>query len=183
MPAAFLANFLFLAQLAGHSRATVGRRWLSRGMSDERALAYDLNPHLSPSARSPQFPCPYAACDGSGFVLDEDENVARPCRCRDQRISLARSRSLRHEIPEKYQHVAFDRPPVTEMDPMVVRAVRWFCDGIDENLDRGRGMCFYGPTPGTGKTTLAMLISQHALRRRRSVAIYTGPQLLSAIRM
>ena len=44
-------------------------------------------------------------------------------------------------------------------------------------------MYFFGDTPGTGKTTLAMLIAQEAMRRKRSVAIYTGPELLTAIRM
>jgi DNA replication protein DnaC len=150
-------------------------------MSDERVLARDLNPHLSPSARDPRFPCPYGACDGSGFVLDEEQNVARPCRCREQRISLARSRSLLHEIPKKFRDVAFEREPVRGMDPMVVREVRSFCDRIDEKLDAGRGVWLCGPR-GTGKTTLAMLISQHALRARRSVAIYGAPRLLSEIR-
>jgi DNA replication protein DnaC len=142
---------------------------------------YTLNPHLSPNARDPNFPCPYGTCDGSGFVLDEAENVARPCRCREQRISLARSRSLLHEIPKKFRHVAFDREPVQNMDPIIVREVRRFCERIDKNLDEGRGMALHGDR-GTGKTTLAMLVSQHALRAHRSVAIYTAPRLLSEIR-
>lgn len=150
-------------------------------MSDDRGIAYDLNPHMSPNARAEGFPCPYDQCDGSGFVLDEDANVARPCRCRDQRISLARSRSLLHEIPKKFRDVAFERTPVRDMDPMLVREVRGYCDRIDENLERGRGIWFQGPR-GTGKTTLAMLISQHALRAQRSVAIYGAPKLLSEIR-
>jgi DNA replication protein DnaC len=128
------------------------------------------------------FPCPYGACDGTGFVLDEDTNTARPCRCREQRISLARSRSLTHEIPRKYRNVGFERPPVTDMDPTIVREVRRFCDTIDDRLDSGDGLWLYGDSPGTGKTTLAMIVSQHAFRARRSVAIYTGPQLLTAIR-
>src|SRR5207247_9273065 len=33
------------------------------------------------------------------------------------------------------------------------------------------------------KTTLAMLISIHALRARRTVGVYTGPQLMDQIRM
>ena len=150
-------------------------------MGNEAPLAFDRNPHLSPSARDPSFPCPYALCEGTGFVLDEDSNVARPCRCRDQRIALAKTRSLHHEIPKKFRHVAFDRWPVTEMDPMLVREVRAYCRRIDEKIDSGQGIWFFGPR-GTGKTTLAMLISQHALRAKRSVAIYTAPRLLAAIR-
>jgi DNA replication protein DnaC len=81
--------------------------------------------------------------------------------------------------------VAFDRYPVTaileSMDPYVRRHLHQFCERIDEKLDAGEGLWFQGPR-GTGKTTLAMLISQHALRARRAVGIYTGPQLLTAIR-
>jgi DNA replication protein DnaC len=67
------------------------------------------------------------------------------------------------------------------MDPTVVRAVERYCRTIDEKLDRGEGLWFQGPR-GTGKTTLAMLVSKHALEARRAVAIYTVPQLLSEIR-
>jgi DNA replication protein DnaC len=130
-----------------------------------------------PSAR--QLTCP--ACEGSGFVLDEAGGVARPCECRGRRIALARTRSLSHHIPRRFVDVAFDRNPVREMDPTVVRAVERFCRTIDERLDRGDGLWLQGPR-GTGKTTLAMLVSQHALRAGRAVAIYTVPQLLAAIR-
>jgi DNA replication protein DnaC len=114
-------------------------------------------------------------------VLDEETGAARPCECRTHRIALARTRSLSNHIPRRFVDVAFDRNPVREMDRTIVRAVERYCRTIDERLDRGEGLWFQGPR-GTGKTTLAMLVSQHALRARRAVAIYTVPQLLSAIR-
>ncbi len=77
--------------------------------------------------------------------------------------------------------MGFDRNPVREMDPNVVREVKHFCRSIDERLDRGEGLWFQGPR-GTGKTTLAMLVSLHALQAQRAVAIYTVPQLLAEIR-
>ena len=120
-------------------------------------------------------------CDGSGFVLDEQRNAAVPCECRPRRIALARTRSLSHQIPSRYLGVSFDRNPVANMDPLIVRAVREFCESIDERLDQGAGLWFQGPR-GTGKTTLAMLVSQHALEAGRAVAIYTVPQLLAEIR-
>jgi DNA replication protein DnaC len=140
-------------------------------------MVFGLNPHLrTPSPGG----CPHGECDGSGFVLDEHSDEARPCSCRAARIAAAKSRSLSRAIPERFQHVAFDRHPVTEMEPMIVREVRRYCDALDERLEEGRGLFFFGST-GTGKTTLAMLVAQQAMRRTRTVAIYDAPQLLRRI--
>ena len=125
--------------------------------------------------------CPFAVCDGSGFVVDEATNSASDCRCRAQRVSRARARTLSGVIPRKYRGVSFDRPPVTEIAGPVTAAVRRFVSRIDDNLDAGRGLWFFGSV-GTGKTTLAMLVSRHALEAGRSVAIYSLPRLLAEIR-
>jgi DNA replication protein DnaC len=126
-------------------------------------------------------PCPYDACDGDGWVVDDATNTASPCRCRAQRISAKRARTLSGVIPKRYRGVSFDRPPVTEMDPRVVRVVQHYVRDLETNLDGGRGLWLMGDV-GTGKTTLAMLVSQHALGLRRSVAIYSVPRLLAEIR-
>jgi DNA replication protein DnaC len=126
-------------------------------------------------------PCPFEECDGSGFVFDEDSNTAFNCRCRPQRVALAKARHLSAVIPRRYSDVAFDRPPVTDIDAQVVAATRRFADSVDKQLDAGRGLWFMGPV-GTGKTTLAMLVSKAALRAGRSVAIYSLPRLLNEIR-
>ena len=84
-------------------------------------------------------------------------------------------------IPPKYRGVSFDRPPVTQINEIVVRRVRDFCREIEGNLDRGRGLWFAG-SAGTGKTTLAMLVSKLALEADRTVAIYSMPRLLARIR-
>jgi len=125
--------------------------------------------------------CPFGLCDGTGFVVDESTRVAQPCRCRPQRIERRRARSLSAVIPARYRNVGFDRPPVTEMPAPQVQAVRRFVRDIDANLDAGRGLWFEG-TVGTGKTTLAMLVSRAALDAGRSVAIYSLPRLLAEIR-
>jgi DNA replication protein DnaC len=126
-------------------------------------------------------PCPFEECDGSGFVFDDETNTAYDCRCRPQRVALAKARHLSAVIPRRYADVSFDRPPVTEIDPQVVAATRRFAGSIGEQLDAGRGLWFMGPV-GTGKTTLAMLVSKAALRAGRSVAIYSLPRLLNEIR-
>jgi DNA replication protein DnaC len=125
--------------------------------------------------------CPFSLCDGTGFVVDEATRVAQPCRCRPGRIERHRARSLSAVIPKKYRGSSFDRAPVTDMPGPQVQVVRRFVRQIDENLDAGRGLWFYGSV-GTGKTTLAMLVSRAALDGGRSVAIYSLPRLLAEIR-
>ncbi|MSO41382.1 MAG: AAA family ATPase [Solirubrobacterales bacterium] len=124
--------------------------------------------------------CPLALCDGSGWILGP-EDVARPCECRDRVLARARTRGVASVIPAKYRGVSFERPPVTQMSDIVVRRVRDFCGELEENLARGRGLWFVGSS-GTGKTTLAMLVSKLALEAGCSVAIYSLPKLLARIR-
>jgi DNA replication protein DnaC len=143
-----------------------------------------VDPQALPSPvplRSLDGQCPFGICDGSGFVFDEETNTAFDCRCRPQRVALAKARSLSAVIPRRYRDVAFDRPPVTEIDRQVVAATRRYAETIDDKLDAGLGLWFMGPV-GTGKTTLAMLVSKAALRAGRSVAIYSLPRLLNEIR-
>jgi len=132
------------------------------------------------SPTSDRGPCRLGICDGSGWILGP-EDVARPCDCRSRMVAQARLRGVDSVIPAKYRGVSFDRPPVTQMNEIVVRRVRDYCDSIAENLDAGRGLWLYGSS-GTGKTTLAMLVSRITLAAGRSVAIYSLPKLLARIR-
>jgi DNA replication protein DnaC len=124
--------------------------------------------------------CPLGVCDGSGWILGP-EDVARPCDCREQRLRRGRNRGLASVIPPRYRGVSFDRPPVTEIEPMVVRVVRTWVEDLESNIAAGRGLWLMGDT-GTGKTTLAMLVSKAALQESHSVAIYSLPKLLARIR-
>jgi DNA replication protein DnaC len=125
--------------------------------------------------------CPFDLCDGSGFRYEVETNTAYDCRCRPQRVSQAKARSLSAVIPRRYRDVSFDRAPVNEIEPVIVSATRRFAATIDAQLDAGRGLWFMGPV-GTGKTTLAMLVSKAASDAGRSVAIYSLPRLLNEIR-
>jgi DNA replication protein DnaC len=129
--------------------------------------------------------CPLAVCDGSGWILGP-EDVARPCECREQRLSRGRSRGISSVIPARYRGVSFDRPPVSDMardlqTKAAVSEVKAYLEDLDARLDSGRGLWLFGDT-GTGKTTLAMLISKAALEAGRTVAIYSLPKLLAHIR-
>jgi DNA replication protein DnaC len=126
-------------------------------------------------------PCPFGECDGGGLVIDDQTNTAYDCRCRPQIVAYAKARGLSAVIPRRYRDASFDRAPVTDIDPAIVSATRRFATSIDDKLDHGRGLWFMGPV-GTGKTTLAMLVSKAALAAGRSVAIYSLPRLLNEIR-
>jgi DNA replication protein DnaC len=128
--------------------------------------------------------CSLGRCDGSGFVIDEATNTASDCGCRAARIAGARTRSLAGRIPRRYRGVSFERPPVSDMArsaPDQIRSVRRYVQAIEQNLDCGRGLWIQGDV-GTGKTTLAMLVSKAALDAGRSVAIYSLPRLLNLLR-
>jgi DNA replication protein DnaC len=140
-------------------------------------------------ARSEPFhssgPCALGVCDGSGWILGP-EDVARPCECRAERLNRGRSRGISSVIPPRYRGVSFDRPPVSDMTRDLktrgaVSEVRAYVDALDDRLEQGRGLWLFGDT-GTGKTTLAMLISKAALEAGKSVAIYSLPKLLARIR-
>jgi DNA replication protein DnaC len=131
--------------------------------------------------RSANAPCPYEVCDGSGFVFDREAFTTSECRCRPQRLAAAKASRLSAVIPRRYADLSFDRPPVTQIDPGVVSEVRRYADTIGDQLDAGRGLWLMGDV-GTGKTTLAMLVSRAARMAGRSVAIYSLPRLLSELR-
>ena len=128
--------------------------------------------------------CPDNRCDGSGFVYDEQRRVARPCSCRPARLARRKAAAVAGRIPRRFRDSSFDREPVLSIErvnPAVVREVRRYAGAIGQRLDEGRGMWFRGDV-GTGKTTLAMLISKAAIEAGRTVAIYSLPRLLAIMR-
>jgi DNA replication protein DnaC len=140
---------------------------------------------LASSRADPEPSCPLGVCDGSGWILGP-EDVARPCECRAPRLARRRAKGVASTIPKRFRGVSFDRPPVSDMaqskgSAEVVKAVRAFTNAIDENLDAGRGLWLMGDT-GTGKTTLAMIVSKAAVEAGRTVAVYSLPRLLARIR-
>jgi DNA replication protein DnaC len=122
--------------------------------------------------------CP--KCGGDGFVLDETGD-ATACECRAARLRRVRSSGGSAVIPRKYRVLSFDREPVTHLDREAVRRVRDFIHRLPRHLAAGDGLWFTGDV-GTGKTSLAMLVSKAALEEGHSVAIYSVPRLLAEIR-
>jgi DNA replication protein DnaC len=140
-----------------------------------------LRPVPDPSGRDDErSDCPLGVCEGNGWVLD-DAGEAVPCECRERRIGKAISRGMGTGIPKRFRGVSFDRKPVVDLDPFVLRPVRAFVEDVEANLDAGRGMWFMGDV-GTGKTSLAMLVSQAVEKAGRSVAVYPVTRLLAEIK-
>jgi DNA replication protein DnaC len=128
--------------------------------------------------------CPLGVCDGDGFVIDEATNTASDCGCRATHIAAARTARLEGRIPRRYRGVSFDRPPVSDIArsaPDQIQLIRRYVRAIGKQLDSGKGLWIQGNV-GTGKTTLAMLVSKAALDAGRSVAIYSLPRLLNLLR-
>ncbi|CAB4880402.1 unannotated protein [freshwater metagenome] len=125
--------------------------------------------------------CPLGVCDGSGWIEDVETRSVSACACRPQLVAGRRARALSAVIPRRYRGVSFDRPPVSDMPAPQVDVVRRYVRKLNERLDAGRGLWLFGGV-GTGKTTLAMLVSQTALEQGRTVAIYSLPRLLARIR-
>ena len=129
--------------------------------------------------------CPLGVCDGSGWVFHDDDS-ATPCDCRERRIQQSRMSGVRSALPRKYEGVSFDRSPIAEMarkpeSRVVVSAVRAYTEDLAANLAAGRGVWLSGNV-GTGKTSLAMLISRTAITQGHTAAVYSLPKLLTRIR-
>ena len=124
--------------------------------------------------------CVLGVCDGSGWVLGP-ENVARPCECRDALLAKRRARGVSTVIPKRFRDVSFELASNDRIHPSVLNAVRAYAEAIGERLEQGRGLWLMGDV-GTGKTTLAMLVSKAAAEAGHSVAIYSLPRLLARIR-
>lgn len=128
--------------------------------------------------------CPDHRCDGSGFLFDEECRRAYPCSCRPARLARKRAAAVAGRLPKRFREVSFDREPVVSIErenPTVVREVRSYVHGIDQRIAAGRGIWFTGKV-GTGKTTLAMLVSKVAMEADHTVAIYSLPKLLAMLR-
>jgi DNA replication protein DnaC len=128
-----------------------------------------------------QAACPFGECDGSTWILDEETNETRPCRCRDQRVRRAATGGIGTGIGRRFLEVSFDREPIVSLDRAVLRQVRAFTRAIEENLEAGRGLWFDGPV-GTGKTSLAILVAKAAKDAGRSYAVFPVPRLLAEIK-
>ena len=138
------------------------------------------NPRLASAELGDRPACKLGVCDGSGWIVGP-ENVARPCECRESLMAKRRARGVSSVIPKRFRDVSFELAENDGIAPDVLARVRSFTETIDEQLDEGSGLWLMGDV-GTGKTTLAMIVSKAVAEAGRSVAIYSMPRLLARIR-
>ena len=99
-------------------------------------------------------------------------------------MARKRAAAVAGRLPKRFREVSFDREPIVSIErrnPALLREVRAYVKAIGERLDEGRGLWFTGDV-GTGKTTLAMVVSKAAMEADRTVAIYSLPRLLGLLR-
>jgi DNA replication protein DnaC len=96
-------------------------------------------------------------------------------------MARKRASAVAGRLPKRFREVSFDREPVASMNGALLREVREYVRNVADRLDEGRGLWFTGDV-GTGKTTLAMLVSKSAMEADRTVAIYSLPRLLGLLR-
>lgn len=131
--------------------------------------------------------CPFSACDGSGWVIEEPDDGGPPlmceCRCRPARLLQAKIDRLFQaaRLPRRYAGKTLDN-----FDPAGQRtaweAARRYVERFEVMRTHSRnGLAFVGP-PGTGKTHLAYAILQALLRRGVSGVCGSVPDLLDLLR-
>jgi DNA replication protein DnaC len=126
-------------------------------------------------------PCPYGLCDGSGFLIDDGTRTASDCRCRRERIQQRRLKAISRSLPARFQHLAWDRAPISQLDRRNLKAARAWLRNLGHNIAEGKGLWIAGDV-GTGKTSLAMLIAKEVQQAGYTVSIYRSEGLFSAIR-
>ncbi len=129
--------------------------------------------------------CALGLCDGSGFHDRRGDQHGQRLPLPGGADRQAPHRTAGGQAPKRYEGVSFDRPPVSDIartaPDSILLLIRRYVRSIRENLDGGRGLWIQGDV-GTGKTTLAMLVSKAALEADRSIAIYSLPRLLNLLR-
>jgi DNA replication protein DnaC len=136
--------------------------------------------HMNASEDAQDRGCPLGLCEGNGWIL-RDDGETEPCACRERRIGRAITRGMGTGVPKRFRGVSFERKPICDIDPFVLRPVRDYVADMEASLHAGRGLWFAGDV-GTGKTSLAMLVSLGAERAGHSVAIYPVTRLLAEIK-
>ncbi|WP_185907910.1 ATP-binding protein [Psychrobacillus soli] len=136
--------------------------------------------------------CPYHECDGSGLIVVVKEDLSTVgviCPCLEQKQLMRKIQSAR--IPDDYANVT-----VKEFDPAVYKdeinvdkakyakkvAIR-FVEKYYDLREMGKGLYFYSHIKGSGKTHLAISITNALIQKYNVQPLYiSSVNLLSEIK-
>jgi len=122
-------------------------------------------------------PCLLGECDGSGWHLDEDLDVATPCGCQEARKDPHRRQTRR--ILKRHLAPSLDAPPVSFADHGVLQASRDFRDNMKRRVSSGMGLWLAGVEQSEA---ICGSLATDAIRNGYSVAMYPGDELVGRLR-
>ena len=135
--------------------------------------------------------CKYG-CDGSGVMI-LDNNTACQCKCVQDNYKKKRSERLLEfaSLPEDlkdlqvadYKVSIYDRQDSRAKAEIVKKSATGFINNYELFAEQGKGLYFYSKTPGSGKSSMAVAITNELLKNKGVSARYTTmSELLSEIK-
>lgn len=133
--------------------------------------------------------CPYNNCDGSGMILNSENNTATICKCYydsivDKKLEFA-------NIPKEFEELTINsfRIDLYEKDESRQKAIvakkmaANFIKNYETFQEEGKGLYLYSEVKGSGKTRMAASIGNALIKVKRVGVKYTTTlDLLSEIK-
>jgi len=134
--------------------------------------------------------CP--KCNGRGWeVFTKDGyEYAKECSCGIIKREVNESRLRFANIPETYKDVRLKdittRYYTKQESQKVIKAacefVKWYLDNLNKITEQGKGIYLWSETKGSGKTMLAVAISNELITKGKFVKFATSLDILDEIR-
>jgi hypothetical protein len=123
--------------------------------------------------------CPLGRCDGSGWHLDDIEDVAGPCSCQ----RLPRDREARRQtkrILRRHLAPSLDSPALSLISNSSRDRLGAFTTDLKKRVDSGSGLWIVG-AEATASAACALLAAE-ALRSEVATLLYPGDELIGRLR-
>lgn len=133
--------------------------------------------------------CPYGKCDGSGIILNAENNTATMCKCHYDQITNKKLQFA--NIPEEFIDLTVNSFEINVYSTEEYRAKAATAKKIAVNFiknyerfkEEGKGLYFYSEIKGSGKTRLMASIGNALIKTKRiGVRYVTTIDLLNEIK-